>query len=255
MRFFTDLRLSYSRALTASLRQPTWVVFGLAQPLFYLYLFGPLLKATGAARGLPAGTSSWDVFVPGLLVQLVIFAAAFSGFGLLEEMRSGVLERLQVTPVSRPALLLGRALRDTTVIVVQAALLIGLAVPLGLHLHAGLIPALALLLLLALGLSCLGYGLALQLRSEDALAPVMQGATLPLLLLSGILLPLSLAPGWLDGVAQADPLRHTVDAVRGLTLGTGRVWLGTVITLAMTVLLIAYGARKFNTTEDATTTT
>src|SRR5262249_11322396 len=157
------------------LRQPAWIFIGLAQPLFYLYLFGPLLKASGAARGLPAGISSWDVFVPGLLVQLVLFSGVFSGFGLLSEMRAGVLERLSVTPVSRVALLLGRALRDATITAIQAALLVGLAVPLGLHLRAGLVLAVLLLLTLSVGLSSLSYGLALVLRSEDALAPLLQG--------------------------------------------------------------------------------
>jgi len=72
MRFFSDVRLTYARAVRAVLREPSWIIIGLAQPLFYLYLFGPLLKNGGVTRGLPAGTSSWDVFVPGLLVQVAL---------------------------------------------------------------------------------------------------------------------------------------------------------------------------------------
>jgi ABC-2 type transport system permease protein len=250
MRFFFDARLVYARAFRAVLREPSWIVIGLAQPLFYLYLFGPLLSASGVTRGLPPGTSSWDVFVPGLLVQLVLFNTAFNGFSLLSEMRAGVLERLTVTPISRLALLLGRAARDATLVVVQGTILVALAVPLGLHLHAGFVLAAVVLLALAVGLSCLGYGAALSLRSEDALAPVLQGISLPVMLLSGVLLPLTLAPLWLNDTAQAIPLRHTVDAVRALMLGTGRWWLGAVVTVAFTAVLVAFGTRRFNNTED-----
>jgi len=250
MRFFSDVRLTYARAFRAVLREPSWIIIGLGQPLFYLYLFGPLLDKTGSTRGWPAGTSSWDVFVPGLLVQLVIFNCAFNGFALLSEMRQGVLERLSVTPISRMALLLGRAGRDATLVVVQGAILVGLAVPLGLHLHPGMVVAALILLALGIGLSCLGYGLALLLRSEDALAPVIQGVSLPVLLLSGVFLPLTLAPGWLDDTAEANPLRHTVDAVRALMLGDGRAWLGIVVTLALSLALVVFGTRRFNNTED-----
>jgi ABC-2 type transport system permease protein len=250
MRFFSDVRLVYARAFRAVLREPSWIMIGLAQPLFYLYLFGPLLGSTGVTRGLPPGTSSWDVFVPGLLVQLVLFNSMFNGFALLSEMRAGVLERLSVTPISRLALLLGRAARDATLVVVQGAILVGLAVPLGLHLHAGFALAALVLLALGVGLSCLGYGMALTLRSEDALAPVLQGISLPVMLLSGVFLPLTLAPVWLNDTAKAIPLRHTVDAVRALTLGSGRWWLGVVVTAAFTVVLVAFGTRRFSTTED-----
>lgn len=250
MRFFSDVRLTYARAVRAVLREPSWIIIGLAQPLFYLYLFGPLLKNGGVTRGLPAGTSSWDVFVPGLLVQLVLFNCAFNGFALLSEMRAGVLERLSVTPISRLALLLGRALRDATLVVIQGAILVALAVPLGLHVHRGFVIAAVVLMALGVGLSCLGYGLALVLRSEDALAPVIQGFSLPLLLLSGIFLPLSFAPTWLDDTADANPLRHTTDAVRALMLGHGRSWIGIVVTCAFAIVLVLFGTRRFHNTED-----
>jgi ABC-2 type transport system permease protein len=102
-------------------------------PLLYLFLFGPLLT------GLPLGQEgdSWQVLVPGLLLQLGLFGASFAGFHAIMEQNWGVLERLRVTPVSRLALLLGRTLRDTAVFVFQAvllvlaALLMGLRAPLG----------------------------------------------------------------------------------------------------------------------------
>ena len=70
------------------------------------------------AAGGTANAYNW--FIPGLLVQTAMFAAAFAGFGLVAELRYGVVERMRVTPMSRFAMLAGRSLRDVTIMLVQA---------------------------------------------------------------------------------------------------------------------------------------
>src|ERR1700738_3381968 len=92
------------------LRNPVWVVIGVIQPIFYLLLFAPLLEGISHSPGFPQG-GAYNVFVPGLLIQLGLFGASGVGFGLIAELRSGVIEPLRVTPVSRFAVLLGRPLR------------------------------------------------------------------------------------------------------------------------------------------------
>jgi ABC-2 type transport system permease protein len=73
---------------------------------------------------------------------------------------------------------------------------------------------------------------------------VINGLLLPVLLLSGILLPMTLAPGWLQTVADVNPLTHVVDGVRAMyidQLGSSEVLLGTMITLGMLLLGVFYG--------------
>src|SRR5439155_24903247 len=65
----------------------------------------------------------------------------------------------------------------------------------------------------------LSYSAALALKSEDAFAPLVQGIVMPLLLLSGILLPMALAPDWLRFLSSINPLTHAVDAARALFNG------------------------------------
>src|SRR5207247_5921866 len=101
-------------------------------------------------RGFPAG-GAYNVFVPALLVQLGMFVAAGVGFSLISELRMGVIERLRVTPVSRVALLFGRALRDMFSIVLQSLILILIALPFGLSIH----PLGAVVVLGIIGLICL----------------------------------------------------------------------------------------------------
>jgi ABC-2 type transport system permease protein len=243
-----DTWLIFRRSMRLSLRQPIWVIFGLIQPLLYLALFGPLLKQVVSARGFPTG-NAWQVFVPGLLVQLGLFGAAFVGFGLVAEIRSGVVERMRVTPASRVSLLLGRVLRDVVVLIVQGILLTLAAYAFGLRApFGGLVLGIAVVALLGVAFSSASYAAALILKSEDSLAPLFNGLVVPLLLLSGILLPMSLAPGWLQGISDANPLRYVVDGVRALFLGnigsSTAAW-GLVAALGLAVAGVLLGARTF----------
>ena len=193
-----------------------------------------------------------NIFVPGLLIQLGLFGTAFVGFGLIAEVRYGVIERLRVTPISRLALLLGRALRDTVVLLVQAVLLVLCAIPFGLQVNIlGLLVVLGLLVLLGLLFVSISYTLALWLRSEDALAPLLNTVTLPLLLLSGVLLPLSLAPVWLRDVAAANPLSYAVDAARAVFndhLADPSVAKGVAIMAVLAAASVVIAAHRFSRT-------
>jgi len=98
--------------------------------------------------------------------------------------------------------------------------------------------------------SSLSYGIALVVKSEDALAPLMNTVAQPVLLLSGILLPLSFAPNWLLNVSKWNPFSWAVDGTRALfagDLGNNRVWESLVIIGALCVLAVLWSARKFAT--------
>jgi ABC-2 type transport system permease protein len=187
--------------------------------------------------------------VPGLLVQLAMFGASGVGFGLIAEVRVGVVERLRVTPVSRVALLLGRALRDIVVLLIQAVILILVALPFGLNIDLqGVLVVLGLVALIGLAIASIAYAAALWLRSEDSYAPLIFTATLPLLLLSGVLLPMSLAPDWLRAIASINPLAYAVDAARAVfngQLDDVSVLKGVVIMSVLALISTVLAARQF----------
>ena len=249
MRFFREMFIVFRRQLRLALRNPAWVIIGLVQPILYLALFGPLLKqVVGNTPGLPPG-DAWQIFVPGLLVQLGIFGAAFVGFGLIAEYRAGVIERQRVSPASRTALLFGRMLRDIVVLLVQAVLLTLVAIPFGLRAPVGGV-VLGIVIVGALGaaFSALSYAAALRLKSEDALAPLFNGLAIPVLLLSGILLPMSLAPRWLRVVSDVNPLKHVVDATRDFYRGdiaTSASFWGLLCAVGLVAVGVWYGTVTF----------
>lgn len=242
----TETFVIFRRAMRLSLRNPVWVVIGLSQPILYLVLFGPLLEPLTAQLGTG---NAYRLFVPGILVQLGIFGSMFVGFALIAEYRAGVIESQRVTPASRSALLLGRVLRDVVVLLVQAVLLTLVAWPLGLRAPVGgVLLGIAVVGLLGAAFSAVSYALALTLKSEDSLAPLLNAVAMPVLLLSGILLPMSLAPGWLETLSDVNPLKHVVDGVRaffGGDFSTGTAWWGLGLTAALVALGMWFGTRTF----------
>jgi ABC-2 type transport system permease protein len=218
MTFFSDTWIIFSRSMRLSLRQPMWVLIGLMQPILYLVLFGPLLQKVAQTSGFEG--DAWQVFVPGLLVQLGIFGGLFVGFGIIAEWRAGVIDRQMVTPASRVSLIAGRTLRDVVVIVSQAIVLVVCAYFFGLRVPAAaLVIALVLIALLGAAFSFISNAIGLATKSEDALAPLVNALALPILLLSGILLPMALAPQWLQILSDFNPFKHIVEALRSVFRG------------------------------------
>ncbi len=248
--FATDTILIFRRQLALMLRQPAWLIIGLSQPILYLVFFGPLLTrvASGGLPGFPAG-NSYNFFVPGLLIQLGLFGAAFVGFSIIADWRAGVIERFRVTPVSRLALLSGRVLRDALTLLVQAVVLVlaglafGLRAPVG-----GVLIALGFIALVAVSLAAISYTVGLVLKSEDALAPLLNMVMVPLMLLSGIMLPMTLGPGWLQGIARVTPFRYIIDAMRAAFQGVygGTVMIeGVAVAVGMAAVCIWVASRAF----------
>ena len=249
MKLLRDTWLIFQRQMTLVLRNPVWLIVGVIQPLYYLLLFGPLLKPALRSLGATTDAQVYQIFVPGLLVMLAIFGTFFVGFALIAELRAGIIERSRVTPVSRLALLLGRSLRDVVSLLVQCLIITLLSIPFGLKVQVGnVLLAYLLLSLIALMLSALSYGIALKLRSEDALAPLLNTVGQPILLLSGILLPLVFAPAWLRHVAQWNPFSWAVDAARALFdghPGDSSVWKALVILGVLTFAAVVWASRSF----------
>ena len=248
MKLLRDTRIVFRRYLGRSLSNPTYMGVSLVQPLLYLLLFAPLLTSVARLPGFPGG-GAYNVFVPGLLVQLSLFSVTSAGWGLIAEVRAGVIERLRVTPVSRLALLLGRTVRDIAMLVLQALLIVVAAVPFGLSLHLpGVLLAFGLVALLALLMASMSYAAALWLGDENTFGAIVFSATLPLLLLSGVLLPMSLAPEWLQHIAAFNPLAYAVDAERALFanhIADIRVARGFLALGPLSLIGVAAAARAF----------
>ena len=216
MTVVSDSALVLGRQLRPMARDPFALLFGMLQPLVFLLLYGPLLVATGAT-----GESPWQWFVPGIIVMIGLFGSSVAGSYLLEELRIGSFERFLVTPLDRSSLLIGRALKEIVPLVLQAILIVLVVTPFGFRLEPlGIAIGLLLLAVFGVGLGALSHSLALAVQKQEYLFWLIQQTFLfPLLLLSGILLPLEGAPEWLTALSKLNPLSYLVTAERALFAG------------------------------------
>jgi ABC-2 type transport system permease protein len=215
----SDIRAVFTREMLVVIRDPFSLIFSLLQPLVFLGLFGPLLAGSlGGQFG--GGSLQW--FLPGVLVMISLFGTSMTGSNLLYEMQTGSYERTLVTPLRRSSLLVGRALKELAPLIVQAAIICLIAIPFGFQLFPG--PALVGLLLLGVfgvGLGALSYALAIASRKKEWMFwAVQQALIFPLLILSGMMLPLESGPAWMRAAASVNPLTYLVDAERTLFAGT-----------------------------------
>jgi ABC-2 type transport system permease protein len=237
---FGDSLIVMERELRPVISDPFSLAAGMVQPLFFLLLFGPL-NAAGAP---PTDGSTWSWFVPGILVMTALFGTAGTGSNLQFDLQNGSHERLLVTPLSRSSLFIGRAPKEFVPLVAQAVVVILVMIPFGFRPNpAGALLGLVLLGTLGIGVGSLSYALAIAVRHQDwVFWTVHQTVLFPLMILSGMLLPLENGPTWIRILSQLNPLTHVVNAERDLFAGqispdVGLGFLAATITAALGLLL------------------
>lgn len=200
----------------------------LVQPLLYLFVFGVGLSSAmggglgargdaSAARAL--GVSYMTFMYPGVLAMSVLFTAIFSAMSIVWDREFGFLKEIQVAPLSRTAVAVGKTLGGSTVAMLQASLLLVAAPLAGVSLSPLVVlELLGLLFLLAFALSSLGVAIASRMRTMEGFQMVMNFVLLPLLFLSGAFFPLNGLPRWLAVLTRLDPAAYAVDALRRTVL-------------------------------------
>jgi len=248
MRTPCDIALLYQRYFVQMLRNPVWLAVGFSTPLLYLALFTPLLKHLAGSAGLP-GSNVLDGFLPGILALLAFASGSGLGFSTIFELRAGVTERLRVTPASRFAILLGPILASMTLMFAFDAMLIAAGAAFGFHVHwLGLVVLAVLLGLLMVMMGAFSIATALLTKEISGFAAVINGINLPVLLLAGVLLPISIGPLWMQVLAHFNPLYYLVAASRLLANGhfSGhQVWQAFAVLVPLCALVLAWATRVF----------
>lgn len=219
-KFVADTRAVFIREILLTLRDPFTLIFSLLQPLVFLGLFAPLLTGTFGGAGMStADTLQW--FVPGVIVMISLFGTSMTGSNLLYELMTGSYERVLATPLDRSSILVGRALKEFAPLVVQGLLIAVLCLPFGFRFNPlDALAALALLGIFGIGIGALSYALGLASKNREWLFwGVQQALIFPLLILSGMMLPLESGPGWMQVAARFNPLTYIVEAERALFAG------------------------------------
>jgi ABC-2 type transport system permease protein len=209
-----------AKHLRVFLRTPMEVTLTLFAPVLWLVLFGVALDSVLGA-GLPGVEQAYLSFLaPGLVALTALTAALFAGATFYLEVDRGQARQYLAAPMARIEYYLGLAASATAKTIVQSALLLALAVPLGMSTTlAGALAALVVVGLFALGAFGVSAWLAAASPSFEAYHGLLIVLNLPLLFLSDALYPLEGVPGWLAGIATVNPLTHLVEVLRWLVTG------------------------------------
>jgi ABC-2 type transport system permease protein len=205
------------RTLLKFLRTPQLVVLGTIQGAMFLLIFRYVFGGAIGAGGL----NYVDFLVPGFITTGILFSGIGAATGVAEDLEQGFVDRLRSLPIPRSAVLAGRALADTAMQVWGLLITSAIGFAVGFRIHGGVLDALAAFgLLLALGFAFEWLFITLGLFAGNAQAA--QGMALlvfPLTFVSSAYVPVQSMPGWLQAIAEHQPITVMVDAVRALTQG------------------------------------
>jgi ABC-2 type transport system permease protein len=246
MKIARDTWLTFSYEAGQLTRDPVTMAATLLNPVTYLLFFAPFLKSVLRA---PSYGAAYQIYVPLLFCSMALFGGLFAGFTLLAAIRQGVIGRYRVTPLSRVGLLLGRELVFAAMIGFQAVVITVIAVIFGLRVPpANLLLALIVLAVTVLLGVSISFALAIAMPNETVLGPLTNGVAQPLALLAGVLIPLSVAPLWVQHVAQWNPwgwAARGMQAIFGGHIGATVVWEMSIILAGLTAVAVVLSSRVF----------
>lgn len=243
-----DTLVLFRRSLLKLVRVPILLFFSLVQPLIFLFLFTQLFDRFALLPGFPA--KNYLLFsLPGIVLMNAFQSSFQSGIAIVDDLRSGFLERMLTTPVSRMAIMLGRILTDALRMVLQSLIILGIGYGMGASVATGIAGILLILTTIAFfGLAWAGIAQIVALRTKSTEAVFGFGAflTFPLLFMSTALTPEFFMPQWMQTVSKFNPISYTVEALRVLVL-TGFDWgvIGQAYSVIVAIAIVTIGGSVF----------
>jgi ABC-2 type transport system permease protein len=169
-------------------------------------------------------TDYFSYLAAGMISFIILFTSMSSGMTMVWDRRLGFLNKLLVTPIPRPIIILSKTTSAVLRALVQATIVILVATLLGMQYKPNLsildfLSVYLALFLMALGLSSLFIMLAIRASSWESQMAIMNLLNLPLLFSSNAFYPIDIMPSWLQPVAYINPITYTNDIVRQSLLG------------------------------------
>jgi ABC-type multidrug transport system permease subunit len=234
------------RALNEITRVPGAAIPGVLAPTIFFLGFTSVFGSLTLLPGFT--TNSYQSFlIPISLLQGAAFTGAATGVNLARDIEHGWFDRLLASPAPRPVLLAGLVLSAGLRTLLPATCLLIVALAVGAHWPGllGLLIALTLVMGMAVVAATWGTSLALRFKTQSA-APIMQVGMFLAVLLTTAYAPADLLTGWLQTVAQINPVTQVVEAVRQGFVGSvswDDTWPGYLTVFGLAAVLSAFALR------------
>ena len=241
------LSVLWLRQIRRYFRSRSRIIGSIGQPLLFLlalgYGLGAVFEQAGAGDYL-------QFLVPGIIMQTILFSSIFWGAIIIFDRRFGFLSELLVAPVSRLRILGGSALGGATITLIQAILVLVVAIVIGFRPDNWLALPIAFIVMavMSLALAHFGAGLASSVEDFQGFQAINSFIMFPLFFLSNALYPLDTAPDILRILASLNPLSYGVDALRYILLGQSHfsIFLDATVLVATLIAATVFAVNRFN---------
>lgn len=244
--FFASATI-WQREVIRYVRSPSRIIGSLGMPFFFLAFLGIGMQSAFALR--PGGERYIDFIAPGILGMVLLFSSTVAGISVIWDRQFGFLKEMLVAPIPRLSIVLGRTVGGTTTASLQALLMLGASIVLGVKPPSASGLLLALLFMALIGISFTSLGVALASRMEDphGFQLIFNFLIMPTFFLSGALFPVDQLPAFLRWAAYLNPLTYGVDGLRYALVGSARIGLAADLAVLSVVsaLLLTIGAVLF----------
>jgi len=251
----SDIYWVFWREMKRFVQQRARIMMAFIQPVVWLVLMGNMMSGLTnnpmAARML--GTGNYiDFMTPGIMIMTTLFGGVMGGTSIVWDRRLGFLNKMLSSPIHRAAIPLGKLLALGSQAMLQALIIVIIALCLGVHFVTGVPGVICLLLLSSLfGMIMGGISLSLAavIKSMESLFAIVNFLTMPLMFTSNAMFPVSAMPAWLRVIASGNPLTYAAGTMR--TIATkgwilDGIWPGVVILCAMLIVTTTISIRMFH---------
>jgi len=216
---YSDILIMTQRDVRRYFRLPqlliTNILLNVVLLLLFNYVFGGAIQTRGIAY--------IQYFLPGFLVQSVVFGSTQTSVGISEDLSKGLIDRFRSLPMARSALLSGRVVADALRYLILIALMIGVGYAAGFRFQAGFCSALSgvgLIVLFGIALTWVGVFIGISVKNAETAQVAGFVWVFPLVFASSLYVPIETMPTWLQVFAEINPVTPMVDTMRGLAWGT-----------------------------------
>jgi ABC-2 type transport system permease protein len=251
----SDIYWVFWREIRKFMQQKPRIIMAFMQPIVWLVLMGNMMS--GLTHNPMAeqmlGTGNYiDFMTPGIMIMTSLFGGVMGGASIVWDRRLGFLNKMLSSPIYRAAIPVGKLLAIGVQIMLQAVIIIVIALLSGVHFVTGIHGIICLMLLSGVfGMIMGGISLSLGavIKSMESLFAITNFLTMPLMFTSNAMFPISAMPAWLRVIANVNPLTYATTTMR--TIATqgwvfDKIWPGVLFLGVMIIITTSIAIRMFH---------
>lgn len=222
-------------------RSPDMLAFAVLQPVMFVLLFSQVYAGSIQVEG----TDYTQYLMAGIFGQTVLFGSTFSGAGMAQDLKEGIVDRFRTLPMSPSAVLIGRTNSDLVLNAVSMVIMIGTGFVVGWRFTTSIgsfLAGIALLLLFSYAFSWVMALVGMSVRSPEIVNNASFIILFPLTFVSNAFVQSQSLPGPLEVFANWNPVSALVQAARELFGNTGSAPVPDVWPMQHPVLTVLAGS-------------